>query len=149
MGLSLQKRILFAALCLLSYQSFAGLSNLNAPGKPASGGTDHKDSLFSRAPITTSICSCQVLDLESTNHRHRNFALFAEKRNGRSMSADLSRINRIIEKEKKHMQFFFYDKLTVVRAFTEATDCRSLYSKLKTGNKSLIMYDILNADTRK
>ncbi len=95
------------------------------------------------------ICSCQVLELQSTNHRHRNIALFAEKSNGRSLLADMGRMNRVIEKEKKHMQSFFYDKLTVVNVFTEATDCRSLYARLKNKNRSLVLYDILNADTRR
>ena len=149
MGLSLHKKFLVAAFFLFSLQSFANTGNQGDPVKALSGGPEKKDSMSVRPVISTSLCSCQVLDLESTNHRHRNFALFAEKRYGRSMSADLNRINRIIEKEKKHMQVFFYDKLTVVHAFTEATDCRSLYSKLKSGNKSLVMYDILNADTRR
>jgi hypothetical protein len=95
------------------------------------------------------ICSCQVLDLQSTNHRHRNIALFAEKSNGRSLSYDMNRINRVMEKEKKHMQSFFYDKLVVLNSFTEHTDCRSLYIKLKSKNRYLILYDILDADIRR
>jgi hypothetical protein len=95
------------------------------------------------------ICACQVLEVQSTNHHHRNFALFAEKSNGRNLVADMSRISRVMTKEKKHMQAFFYDKLKVVNTFTQATDCRSMYAKLKNSNKSLVMYDILNADTRR
>lgn len=95
------------------------------------------------------ICSCQVLALQSSAYRRqKNIALFAEKTNGRSFSYDMNRINRVIEKEKRHMQSFFYEKLIVMNSFTEHTDCKSLYTKLKSSNKHLILYDILNADIR-
>jgi hypothetical protein len=95
------------------------------------------------------ICSCQILDLQSSNHRQRNIALLAERSKSRDLNYDLNRISRVIGKEKKHMQNFFYDKLVVTNSFTERTDCRSLYLKLKRKNKYLILYDILDADTRR
>ena len=89
------------------------------------------------------ICSCQILELQS------NIALFAEKSNGRNLVSDMRRVTRVLEKEKIHMQSLFYDKLTVVNAFTESTDCHTLYVRLKKKNKYLILYDILDADIRK
>jgi hypothetical protein len=102
------------------------------------------------APIQImKICSCQILDLQSSNHRQRNIALLAERSKSRNLSYDINRITRVMGKEKKHMQSFFYDKLTVTNSFTERTDCRSLYLKLKRKNKYLILYDILDADARR
>jgi len=96
---------------------------------------------------TVKICSCQILDLQSTNHRQRNIVLLAERSNGKSLRDDLNRISRVMGREKRHMQSFFYDKLVVLNSFTERTDCRSLYLKLKRKNKYLVLYDILDADT--
>ena len=95
------------------------------------------------------ICSCQILELQSNNRLHKNIALFAEKSNGRNLVSDMRRVTRVLEKEKIHMQSLFYDKLTVVNAFTESTDCHTLYVRLKKKNKYLILYDILDADIRK
>jgi hypothetical protein len=153
MVLLLLKRFLLVVFIFSSLHSFAGIKNRALREMPAhvyflSVSNEH-DSSVNIPKSSIKICSCQVLDLQSTNHRHRNIALFAEKTNGRSLSFDMGRINKIMEKEKKHMQSFFYDKLTVVNVFTESTDCRSLFSKLKTKNKSLVLYDILNADTRR
>jgi|SRR5579871_1301146 len=154
MSLSLRKGFLFSSLTLLSLysnvKSFA--SSKPAPFIKISlfkngGGKDDSAYVFTRR--IGKICSCQVLELQSTNHRHRNFAVLAEKTNGRSVFTDIVKVNKILEKEKKHIQFLFYDKLTVVNAVTEATDCRSLYSKLKFKNRSLMLYDILDADVRR
>ena len=153
MVLFLRKEILLVVFVFSSVYSYAGIKNTRlSPGTGSihfSSVTNEYDSSITVARRSIKICSCQVLDLQSNNHRHRNIALFAEKTNGRSISFDMSRINKIMEKEKKHMQSFFYDKLTVVNVFTESTDCRSLFSKLKTKNRSLVMYDILNVDTRR
>lgn len=95
------------------------------------------------------LCSCQILELQINNRRQRDIALFAEKTNGHNLGSDLRKVNRVIEKEKIHMQNMFYDKLTVLRAFTESTDCRTLYLQLKRKNARLVLYDILDADIRR
>ncbi len=97
----------------------------------------------------TKICSCQILILQISHRRQKNFALFAEKTNKKSFASDISFANRVIEKEKRHMQSFFYDKLEVVGAFSDAIDCKSMFKRLKDKNKSLFMYDILDADIRR
>jgi hypothetical protein len=154
MSLSLHKGFLFSALILFATYSSAKDIAVSKPTPffrislfKEDGGKD--DSSYISARRSGKICSCQVLELQSTNHRHRNFAVLAEKTNGKSVFSDIMKVNRILEKEKKHIQFLFYDKLTVVNAVTEATDCRSLYSKLKFKNRSLMLYDILDADTRR
>ncbi len=98
---------------------------------------------------STKICTCEILILQSSYHRQKNFALFAEITKRKSLASDLSFARHVIEKEKKRMQSFFYDKLEVLATVADATDCKSLYKKLKIKNKSLFLYDILDADARR
>src|SRR5277367_5324203 len=91
------------------------------------------------------ICACQVLQLESLNHRPRNYALLAERTNRKSFFYDSHKAKWRIEKEKKHLTDFFYDKVEVIDDFVETTDCRSLFIKMKKKQKTLILYDILDA----
>lgn len=97
----------------------------------------------------TKICSCQILVLQTSYRRQKNFALFAERTNKKSFASDLSFANRVLEREKRHMQSFFYDKLEVVGTISDAIDCKSMYKRLKTKNKTLYLYDILDADIRR
>src|SRR5271154_7170799 len=95
------------------------------------------------------ICACQVLQLESLNHRPRNYALLAERTNRKSFFYDSHKAKWRIEKEKKHLTDFFYDKLEVIDDFVEISDCRSVFIKMKKKQKSLILYDILDADVKR
>src|SRR4029077_14194381 len=95
------------------------------------------------------ICSCQILNLQSSNYQHNKVAVFAEKTNDGNFSSDSRAAKETIEKEKKHLKQLFYDKLQVVDHIAENTDCKSLYLKLKDNDRSLVMYDILDADIRK
>jgi hypothetical protein len=154
MSLFLFKRLLLVFLIFFSSNLFgADKEIILASDKfppDSSYFINEKDTSVAVFKHNIKICSCQVLAFQtSTYHRQKNFALFAEKSNGRSLTYDMSRINRVMEKEKKHMQSFFYDKLTVLNSFTEHTDCKSLYTKLKSKNKFLILYDILDADIRR
>jgi hypothetical protein len=108
-----------------------------------------KDSVSIAIRPGTKICTCQILILQSNYRRQKNFALFAERTERKSLAADLSFANRVIEKEKKRMQLMFYDKLEVLATLADATDCKSLYKKLKIKNKSLYLYDIIDADIRR
>jgi len=154
MSLFLFKRLLPGFLIFFSSNIFGAGKDIILPPVNLPPDTSYfinkKDTSVTVFKHSIKICSCQVLAFQtSTYHRQKNFALFAEKSNGRSLAYDMSRINRVMEREKKHMQSFFYDKLTVLNSFTENTDCKSLYSKLKSKNKSLILYDILDADIRR
>jgi hypothetical protein len=95
------------------------------------------------------ICSCQILSMSSRNYQHSNVAVFAEKVNSGSLAAGLDATREAIEKEKKHLRLMFYDKLQVTFRTSEATDCRSLFNRLKEQNSSLVLYDILDADILK
>ncbi len=95
------------------------------------------------------ICACQILAFQSANHKPRNYVLLAERTNMRSYAYDAHKAKWIIEKEKKHLSDFFYDKLDVINDFVEVSDCRSLFFKMKKKQRSLILYDILDADVRR
>ena len=99
--------------------------------------------------FSTKICTCQILILQSNYRRQKNFALLAERTKRKSFAADLSFANHVIEREKRRMQSLFYDKLEVLATIADATDCKSLYKKLKIENKSLYLYDILDADIKR
>ena len=156
MSLFLLKRLLLISLIFSAAGSFAADANIYLPAKKLPfhfffyNNNLEDTSEVNVVKHTIKICSCQVLALQSSTYRRqKNIALFAEKTNGRNFSYDINRINRVMEKEKKHMQSFFYDKLFVLNSFTEHTDCKSLYTKLKSKNKYLILYDILDADIRR
>ena len=99
--------------------------------------------------VGAKICSCQILNMESANYQHRNVAVFAEKTNHGNYSADYRIAKDVIEKEKKHLKHLFYDKVKVVNHIAQTTDCKSLYIKLKGADRSLVMYDILDADIKR
>ena len=99
------------------------------------------------ASFRARICSCQILNLESSNYNHRHIALFAEKTNHGS-SADFSAAKNRIEKEKKQLKRMFYDKVKVVTEVAAAGSCQSLYFQLKRIDQNLQVYEILNADIR-
>lgn len=155
MGLFLLKRLLLISLIFSIANSYAVETKPILPSQKLLTQLALYKNIKDTSELNTlkhgiKICSCQVLALQSSTYRRqKNIALFAEKTNGRSLSYDVNRINRVIEKEKKHMQSFFYDKLFVLNTFTEHTDCKSLYTKLKSKNKYLILYDILDADIRR
>jgi hypothetical protein len=98
---------------------------------------------------TVKICSCQILNLESNNYKQSDIAVFAERSSKGNFPTDVLIAKNTIEKEKKHMKLLFYDRLKVVDRISEATDCKSLYVKLKLKNNTLIIYDILNADIKR
>ncbi|MBS1599799.1 MAG: hypothetical protein JST75_16355 [Bacteroidetes bacterium] len=149
------------SLCVLSIiishsQSFAG----DASVRPVSPLPDNfmttvkkADAGFSlhetKSISAVKICSCQILSMESSNYQHRNVAVFAEKTNHGDYSADAKIAKNAIEKEKKNLKHLFYDKVKVVNHISRTTDCKSLYIQLKGADRSLVMYDILDADIRK
>jgi hypothetical protein len=98
---------------------------------------------------SSKICVCEVLGLQSANHRVRNYALFAERTNLKNLSYDIHKAKWILEKEKRHLADFFYDKMDVIDDVVEITDSRSLFTKMKKNHKTLILYDILNADVKR
>jgi hypothetical protein len=91
------------------------------------------------------ICSCQILNLGSSNYDHRLVVLLAEKTNDGSAEAYTVAKNRI-QKEKKFLKQMFYDKVKVVAEMQGTGTCKSLFYQLRTADKNLRLYEILNAD---
>jgi len=103
-----------------------------------------KASLESINP-SSKICSCVILDLESTNYNHQHVLLLAEKTNYESRSDYIIAKNHI-EKEMKHLKRMFYDRIKTISEIHQPVSCKSLYFKLKTADTQLQLYEILNAD---
>jgi hypothetical protein len=91
------------------------------------------------------ICSCQVLNLESSNYDHQYVVLLAEKTaNGSDAGFRVAR-NRIL-KERKQLKKLFYDKVKLVAEMQGKGSCKSMYFRLRTADAQLKLYEILNAD---
>jgi hypothetical protein len=91
------------------------------------------------------ICSCQVLNLESSNYDHRYVVLLAEKTNDGSRAGFKAARNRI-QKEKKQLKMLFYDKVKLVAELQGKGSCKSMYFRLRSVDNQLQFYEILNAD---
>jgi hypothetical protein len=110
-------------------------SILSLEKKPISGSEKSSSS-------TGRICSCQILNLESSNYEHRFVVLLAEKTNGESFKEARNRI----QKEKKNMKKLFYDKVKLVAEMQGLGTCKSMYFRLHAADSKLQLYEILNAD---
>ncbi len=118
----------------------------------SASGSAPKDSVFdglNSVMKSPTICACQILRLTSFNHRSRNYALLAQRSNRKSYSFDIQKAKLRLEREKKRLGDFFYDKPEVLDGYIEPIDCNSLFFKLKKKHRSLILYDILDADIKK
>jgi len=95
--------------------------------------------------VKAKVCACQILNLRSNNHDVKNAVVFAEKTNSEG-NADLAKAKTRLEKEKRMLLALFYNKIEVIGRTTAATDCETLYRKLKKMREDLLMYEVLNAD---
>ncbi|AEV98926.1 hypothetical protein A4D02_10250 [Niastella koreensis] len=95
--------------------------------------------------ISAKVCACQILNLRSNNHDIMNAVVFAEKTNNEG-NADFAKAKTRLEKEKRMLLSLFYNKIEVISRTTAATDCNTLYKKLKKMQEDLLMYEVLNAD---
>jgi hypothetical protein len=91
------------------------------------------------------ICSCQILNLESSNYDHRYVVLLAEKTTNGSDAEFKAARNRII-KERKQLKKLFYDKVKLVAEMQGKSSCKSMYFRLRTADRQLQLYEILNTD---
>jgi hypothetical protein len=94
---------------------------------------------------TARICSCQILDLASSNYTEQRVVLLAEK-TSQGSSKDYVLARKHLQKEKKHLKEMFYDKVKVVAESQSTGSCKSFYFKLKTADSGLQLYEILDAD---
>jgi hypothetical protein len=91
------------------------------------------------------ICSCQILNLESTNYDHRFVVLLAEK-TSKGVPSDFTIAKNRILTEKKHLKEMFYNKVKLIAEMQGTGSCQSMYFRLKTADSKLQLYEILNAD---
>ena len=91
------------------------------------------------------ICSCQILNLGSSNYDHRYVVLLAEKTVDGTHSAYSVAKSRLL-KEKRQLKQMFYDKVKVVAEIQGAGSCKSMFFRLRTADSHLQLYEILNAD---
>lgn len=103
------------------------------------------ESNYEKIPVLK-VCACQLLTIRSKNQREENVVVFSEKINNGDLAADFAVATQVLEKEKKHMQLFFYEKVKVVDRKVLATDCKTFYKQLKLQNEDLRMYELLDAD---
>jgi hypothetical protein len=96
--------------------------------------------------LVTKVCACQLLTIKTKNQQTDNVAVFSEKINNGDLRADFAVAVEVLEKEKKHMKAFFYDKVTVIGKQVVATDCKTFYKQLKVQFADLQMYELLDAD---
>lgn len=97
---------------------------------------------------TDRICVCEIMELQNTNAQYSNVAVLSEKTNNGDMGSDYKLAERQITKEKKQMKALFFDNIKVNTRIAVATDCLSLYVKLRQETAGLRLYDILDADAR-
>jgi len=98
-----------------------------------------------KSTATAKVCACQILNLRSNNHDVKNAVVFVEKTN-KEGNADFAKAKTRLEKEKRMLLALFYNKIEVIGRTTAATDCNTLYRKLKKAQDNLLMYEVLNAD---
>ncbi|MBX2921301.1 MAG: hypothetical protein KF746_03840 [Chitinophagaceae bacterium] len=94
------------------------------------------------------ICVCEIVELQNNNAAFTDVAVFAEKLNNGDMGKGYKIAEREIAKEKKQMKAMFFDEVKVSTKIAVATDCLSLYIKLRQDSNGLKIYDILDADAR-
>lgn len=159
------KLVLLVFLSLAVFSCFAGTGSLK-PANPATFQIRHIEQVdsFLNVGVTklsskdvsaipadavsksaSRICSCQILNLESSNYDHRYVVLLAEKTNDGTSMAFKAAKSRIL-KEKKHLKELFYDKVKVVSEIQGTGSCKSMFYQLSSADSSLKLYEILNAD---
>lgn len=97
---------------------------------------------------TDRICVCEIMELQNANAQFSNVAVLAEKTNNGDMGKGYKVAERQITQEKKQMKAQFFDDIKVNARIAVATDCLSLYIKLRQETTGLKLYDILDADAR-
>ncbi len=97
---------------------------------------------------TDRVCVCEIMELQNNNSQFSNVAVLAEKTNNGDMGKDYKVAERQITQEKKQMKAQMFDEVKVNTRIAVATDCISLYIKLRQETAGLKLYDILDADAR-
>ena len=95
---------------------------------------------------TAKVCACQVLRVASNNEEENFIAVFAQGTNNGDLNANFAAAKTVVEKEKKHLQQFFYTKISTTENVTAATECSMLYKNIQVKYQAVKLYDVLDAD---
>lgn len=110
----------------------------------------NKDSVDSKLPDSASspkkVCSCELVKLSQQDYKTETVALFAEKTNGGKLKMDYKITSFELWKEKKYLSTVFVYNVELIEKIKEASDCLSLYEKLKLKYKGLRMHSIIDMD---
>ena len=98
---------------------------------------------------SSSICVCEILELQNNNSKFNNVAIFAEKTNKGDIGNGYKIAERLIAREKKQMRSIYFDEVKINTKVAVASNCLSLYMKLRSTAPGLKLYDILDADKQK
>lgn len=115
-----------------------------------SGNTHKANAIITNleAKKTDMVCVCEIMELENNNVHVSDIAVLAEKTSYGDIAGEYKAAERLVKKEKKQMKSEFYDHIKVNSRIAVATDCVSLYMKLRQETTGLQLYDILDADMR-
>jgi hypothetical protein len=80
---------------------------------------------------TDRVCVCEIMELQNNNAQFSNVAVLAEKTNNGDMGKEYKVAERQINHEKKQMKAQMFDQVKVNTRIAVATDCLSLYIKLR------------------
>ncbi len=136
------------ALFAISTFSFAnsGRPAANTFAKTFTVSVKEFKSFFTAQKLTAKVCACQILRVESNNEQQQYIAVFAQGTNTGDLTANFNTASNILQKEKKHLNNFFYTKIKVKENLTAASECSQLYNNIKVKYDGVKMYDILDAD---
>lgn len=104
------------------------------------------DRTDSSSASSKKICTCQLMSVKTEKFDSHLVGIFAEKTLEGKKKLNYRVMNEFIRREKIYFRVVFLRALEVQEKFKSATDCQSLYNKLKSENYQLVMYNILNVD---
>jgi len=104
------------------------------------------NSLWDEPVASSKICSCQILRVESNNAPAQFIAVFAQGTQSGDLTAHLNQAADLLEKEKKHLQTFFFSKVKTLEKLSSESPCNQLYQHFKSRYEDLRLYDVLDAD---
>ncbi|MBS1668646.1 MAG: hypothetical protein JST58_14810 [Bacteroidetes bacterium] len=106
---------------------------------------DYEQSL-TKSGSSAKICSCQILRVKSNNEPEKLIAVFAQVTNKGDFSAAYASASAVLQKEKKHLQGFFYSKVKTEENVNAASPCSLLYKNIKVKYDDVKLYGVLDAD---
>lgn len=96
--------------------------------------------------VSNKICSCRLMDVQTSRYEKELVGIFAEMMPEGKMTSNYRLMDELIRRETVYFRIVFAKSAEVRETFRSATDCRSLYFRLKATNSRLRLYNILDAD---